>query len=344
MNFDGPALSVGATMGETADWNADEMALSWMWTPGRLALSLALAAAVSFGVAGRSDAADAPADALARLKSGNARFVANASEALPITAPRRAALAQGQSPFASVLSCADSRVPPEVIFHTGLGDLFVVRAAGHVSDRSVLASLEYGAEHLHTPLLVVMGHESCGAVKAAIDTPASASLSPNLDYLLKSIRPAVARSANQPAEVRLRAAILANVEETINQLLDTSQMLKRMAESQRLVIVGAYYELASGRVYFSEPARVLPRNTTSNAKPAAPGVSSAPAASRPQPQVTAPAKAPQPAPAAAAPQAAAPSTAAPSTAVPSPAALAGGKPASTSTGTVPASTTRTAGH
>lgn len=331
------------------------MALSRTCIPGRLALTFALTAAVSLGATGRSAAADAPADALARLKSGNARFVANASEALPITAPRRAALAQGQSPFATVLSCADSRVPPEVIFHTGLGDLFVVRAAGHVSDRSVLASIEYGAEHLHTALLVVMGHESCGAVKAALDTPASTSLSPNLDYLLKAIRPAVARSANQPAEVRLRAAILANVEETINQLLDTSQMLKRMAESQRLVIVGAYYELASGRVYFSEPARVLPRNITSNTRPsspspratvpathAAPGAAtvpppaaapSAPAASRPQPQAAAPAK---PLPSAAAP--ASPSTAA------SPAAHSSGKPVPTSTGTVPASTSRPVVH
>jgi carbonic anhydrase len=287
-------------------------------------------------MAGQSDAADAPADALARLKSGNARFVANASEALPITAPRRAALAQGQSPFASVLSCADSRVPPEVVFHTGLGDLFVVRSAGHVSDRSVLASLEYGAEHLHTPLLVVMGHESCGAVKAAVDTPASTSLGPNLDYLLKAIRPAVARSANQPAEIRLRAAILANVEETINQLLEASQLLKRMAENQQLVLVGAYYELASGRVYFSEPARVLPRSasparsTSVAPRPAPAGVTSASSTASGRhagaPAVTTPAAAAnKPAPASA------------------PATAPGTKPA-TSTSTVPASTARPASH
>jgi carbonic anhydrase len=280
-------------------------------------------------VAGQSDAADAPADSLSRLKSGNARFVANASEALPITAPRRAALAQGQSPFATVLSCADSRVPPEVIFHTGLGDLFVVRSVGHVSDRSVLASLEYGAEHLHTPLLVVMGHESCGAVKAAIDTPASTSLGPNLDYLLKAIRPAVTRSANQPAEIRLRAAILANVEETINQLLDTSQLLKRMAENQQVVLVGAYYELASGRVYFSEPARVLPRS--------APPARSTSAAPRPASATT-----PATPPAAAA--GTKPATAvAPvhSSAAPAPAPATRPAP---STATVPASATRPASH
>src|SRR6186713_643742 len=190
------------------------MALNRTCTPWRLALYLALTAAMSLGAAGRSDAADAPADAIARLKSGNARFVANASEALPITAPRRAALVQGQSPFASVLSCSDSRVPPEVIFHTGLGDLFVVRAAGHVTDRSVLASLEYGAEHLHVPLIVVMGHESCGAVKSARDTPATQSLGPNLDYLLKAIRPAIAAAGGTGDAASLRAAILKNVEDS----------------------------------------------------------------------------------------------------------------------------------
>jgi len=203
--------------------------------------------------------ADPSGDALARLKWGNARFVADATEALPITAPRRAALAQGQSPFATVLSCADSRVPPEVVFHTGLGDLFVVRSAAHVTDRAVLATLEYGADRLHTPLLVVMGHENCGIVKAALDTRETKATTPNLDYLLNAIRPAAARSSSQPPDTRLRAAILANVEETINQLLDTSPTIKRLAETQQLLLVGAYYELASGRVHFSEPVHVLTR-------------------------------------------------------------------------------------
>jgi len=157
-------------------------------------------------------------------RAGNARFVESAAEALPIDAARRTALAEGQAPFATILSCADSRVAPEVIFHTGLGDLFVVRAAGHVADRSVLASVEYGAEHLHTPVIVVMGHESCGAVKAAVETPAGKSLGPNLDYLIKAIRPAVERAASDVDAVGLRAAILANVEETINDLLEQSTM------------------------------------------------------------------------------------------------------------------------
>ena len=196
------------------------------------------------------------AESLTRLKGGNARFVADPGGALPIDAARRTALAQGQTPFASVLSCADSRVPPEIVFHTGLGDLFVVRAAGHVADRAVLASLEYAAEHLHVPLIVVMGHEMCGAVRAAVETPASKSLGPNLDYLVKAIRPAVARAASEPEAARLRAAILSNVEETVNSLLERSAILKHLAESGEIGLVGGYYELASGRVIFSEPVSV----------------------------------------------------------------------------------------
>ena len=195
--------------------------------------------------------APAPAESLARLKAGNATFVADPSEPLPVDAEKRAALAKGQSPFATVLSCADSRVPPEIIFHAGLGDLFVVRAAGHVADRSVLASLEYAAEHLHSPLIVVMGHEMCGAVKATMETPKGQSLGPNLDYLLKAIRPAVARAASQPESQRLRAAIMENVEETINNLLTSSPILKHMADEKQIGLVGGYYELASGRVLFS---------------------------------------------------------------------------------------------
>ena len=158
---------------------------------------------------------------------------------LPVTAARRTALAKGQAPFASVLSCADSRVPPEVIFHQGLGDLFVVRAAGQVTDKSVIASLEYAAEHLHSPLIVVMGHESCGAVKAAMETPATTSLGVNLDYLLKAIRPSVAAVAGEAEGARFRAAILKNVEESLNDLVDGSPILKKMLEEREIGLVGA---------------------------------------------------------------------------------------------------------
>jgi carbonic anhydrase len=231
----------------------------------RTCMALGLAALCAM-VAVREDVSAAgtgSGDSLARLKAGNATFVSAPQEALPIDVARREALVQGQTPFAMVLSCADSRVPPEVVFHAGLGDLFVVRAAGQVADRSVLASLEYGAEHLHVPLLVVLGHETCGAVKAAVETPAGKSLGPNLDYMLKAIRPAVARAAAEPAASRLRAAILANVEENINDLLGHSQVLKHLVEARELGVVGAYYELSSGRATFSEPVETgsIPTST-----------------------------------------------------------------------------------
>lgn len=222
--------------------------------------SLALTAFLTAGLVVTTVAeGPTPSDSLSRLKAGNATFVSNASSPLPIDGAKRSALAAGQHPFASVLSCADSRVPPEVVFHTGLGDLFVVRAAGEVTDRSVLASLEYSTEHLHVPLVVVMGHESCGAVKSAIETPEGQSLGPNLDYLVKQIRPAVTRTGSQVADaVHMRAAILENVEEQINDLLQGSAILKHMAETNEIALVGAYYELATGSVHFSEVVKVAP--------------------------------------------------------------------------------------
>lgn len=206
-------------------------------------------------------------DSLAKLRAGNAKFVSNPEDAVPILAARRAELAKGQTPFATILSCADSRVPPEIVFHTGIGDLFVVRAAGNITDRAILASIEYATEHLHSPLIVVMGHESCGAVKAAVETPTTQSLGPNLDYLIKAIRPSVAAVKDQPETEQLRAAILENVEESLNDLLQQSQILREAARAKHLTLVGAYYELSSGKVHFSEPADV-PAGITTAAAPA----------------------------------------------------------------------------
>ena len=229
-------------------------------TLARAPRSVALTAILAAGLVVTTEAeGPSPTQSLSRLKAGNTTFVANASEPLPIDGAKRSALAGGEHPFASILSCADSRVPPEVIFHTGLGDLFVVRAAGQITDRAVLASLEYSTQQLHVPLLVVMGHESCDAVKSAIETPEGQSLGPNLDYLLKQIRPAVNRTGSQVADaVHLRAAILENVEEQINDLLQGSAMLKHMAETNEIALVGAYYELATGSVHFSEIVKVAP--------------------------------------------------------------------------------------
>lgn len=224
---------------------------------GRRVAAFVAAAILTLGMGAAASGPDRVAGSgIARLQAGNARFAANPGEAVAVDAGRRAALAAGQSPFATVVSCADSRVPPEAIFHAGLGELFVVRAAGHVADHSVLASIEYAAGDLNVPLIVVMGHEMCGAVKAAVDAPAGTSLGPNLDYLVKAIRPAIERTAGQPPDTRLRAAILENVEETINDLVTRSAALRHLAESGRVTLVGAYYELASGRVHFSDPVHV----------------------------------------------------------------------------------------
>jgi carbonic anhydrase len=207
-----------------------------------------------------------PEVSLDRLRAGNARFAADPTIPLPIEEGRRAQLTGGQAPFAGILSCADSRVPPEVVFNTGLGDLFVVRAAGEVVDRSVLASLEYGAEHLHLPVIVVMGHESCGAVKTAVEVgpTARSSLGPNLDYLVKAIQPAVARAARSLFEEPLKAAVLANVEQIVTDLQTQSGILRQFVDAGKLQIVGAYYELGSGHVTFSQPVR-----TSRKTKPAA---------------------------------------------------------------------------
>jgi carbonic anhydrase len=216
-----------------------------------MALGLVILAATPVMASNGAAPAVTPAQALERLKAGNARFVEDVGADLKVDAERRAELLAGQAPYALVLSCADSRVPPEIVFNTGLGELFVVRAAGQVLDRSVLASLEYGAEHLKSPLLVVMGHEFCGAVKAARERKPGASMGPNLDFLLKQIQPAVAHADKAIFEEPLRAAILANVAQEVNDLQLQSPILRSAVERGKLQIVGAFYELTTGKVIFS---------------------------------------------------------------------------------------------
>jgi carbonic anhydrase len=199
-----------------------------------------------------------PHEALGLLKAGNDRFARNASSPVSLSVNRRRELADAQHPVAMVLSCADSRVPPEYVFNVGLGDLFVIRTAGEVIDRSILATIEYGAEHLHIPLLVVMGHESCGAVKAAAESK-SAAPTPNLDYLLKAIQ--AARKPSPQERDDIKTLVLANVEQVINDAMGKSSLLQRLVDDGRLSVVGGYYELVSGRVIFSAPV------TTETASP-----------------------------------------------------------------------------
>lgn len=209
-----------------------------------------------------------PAAALERLKAGNERFVRDAAADLPVDAAKRQAQLKGQSPYAIVLSCADSRVPPEIVFNVGLGELFVVRTAGSVTDEAVLASIEYGAEHLKAPLLVVLGHEMCGAVTAAIETkPGAPSQGPNLDALVAAIRPAFGHMHSPADKAHLTEAILANTEQVIHDILAHSAIVKHLAGQGQLQVVGAFYELSTGRVRFNEPVKVSAEHGPKNPAP-----------------------------------------------------------------------------
>ncbi|MFN8081693.1 MAG: carbonic anhydrase [Kineosporiaceae bacterium] len=200
----------------------------------------------------RNDAA-APNTKQARelLEQGNARFVAGSPERPDQTAARRTIVATGQHPFAAILSCADSRVPPEVLFDQGLGDLFVVRSAGQVVDKAVLGSLQYGAEHLKTPLIVVLGHSACGAVKAtieAVETKAKPS-GTAIDDLVTAIKPAVLEAEEVGAEgdAMVDAAVGINVEKTV-EALKADAVLGEFVAKRELKVVGAVYSLTTGEV------------------------------------------------------------------------------------------------
>lgn len=218
----------------------------------RIAAAATMVFAAVLVTAGADSASETytPQAALGLLKAGNDRFVRNASAPVSLSVNRRQELATAQHPSAMVLSCADSRVPPEHVFNAGLGELFVIRSAGEVVDKSILATLEYGAEHLRIPLLVVMGHESCDVVTAAQAKDEGASA--NMAFLLKAIRNARRPPKHSDA---IKELVLANVEQVINDAMAGSPVLQRMVDTGRLGVVGAYYELVSGRVMFSELVR-----------------------------------------------------------------------------------------
>lgn len=188
-------------------------------------------------------AAPPASEIAARLTAGNASFVKGGEPATEVDAARRAEIAGSQAPWCTVLTCADSRVPPEHIFHAGLGELFTVRVAGNVADPVTVGSIEYAAEHLGTSVIVVMGHERCGAVKAALGT---GSLGPNLDALLGLIRPSIKGLSD------LDSAILANARAQAA-ALEHSAILEELVEAGKLSIVAAYYDLDSGVVSFLDP-------------------------------------------------------------------------------------------
>jgi len=182
--------------------------------------------------------------ALQRLLEGNARFVAGQSSHPDQSNERRAALAGGQSPFAIVLTCSDSRVAPELFFDQGLGDLFVIRNAGNVLDDHVIGSMEYAVEHLHAPLIIVVGHEKCGAVSAAV---AGGEIPGHLHSVIDDLAPAVELTKDLPGD-KVDNAVRANAQRAAEILLHVEPILKAAASDRRLLIVAARYDLASGKI------------------------------------------------------------------------------------------------
>jgi len=209
-----------------------------MWAAFVMATLTAAIAAAGEGAGGSGE------QATQRLLEGNKRYVEAKATHPNQTPARRGEVANGQHPFAAVVSCADSRVPPEIVFDQGLGDLFVVRLAGDIIDDATLGSLEYAVEHLGVASIVVLGHERCGAVDAAVKGGEAPG---HIGTLIKAIQPAVDKAKTQPGDV-LDNAVRANVANAVEQLKSSAPILKEAIEKGSLSIVGARYDLDDGAV------------------------------------------------------------------------------------------------
>jgi carbonic anhydrase len=189
--------------------------------------------------------------ALQRLQEGNERFLAGTARLAHSHREMAAQLVQGQAPYATVLCCSDSRVPPEIVFDAGLGELFVVRVAGNVLSAEVAGSLQYAGRHLGTPLFLVMGHEGCGAVQATLDTMVlGTEPHSRIQALVDSIMPGLGGlDVWLPSKELLSQAVEANVRWTLHQIERTPEASASLAGG-RIALMGAIYDLETGRVRF----------------------------------------------------------------------------------------------
>lgn len=196
-------------------------------------------------------------EALERLQKGNRNFASGQGDTGILSrADRRKSLTEGQNPFAIILGCSDSRVPAEIVFDQGLGDLFVIRVAGNIVAPSQIGSIEFAAERFGTPLVVVLGHSQCGAVCATLEElerPAE-SRSPNLSSIVDRIRPAVETlldtDLRNDRDELIAQAVHANIRTATNQLRHGSAILEHLIQEGRLLVVGAHYSLDTGLVEF----------------------------------------------------------------------------------------------
>ena len=199
------------------------------------------------------------ADALHKLREGNARFAAHArGTGTLLTAARRAKLTGAQEPFAIILGCSDSRVPVELVFNQGPGDLFVIRVAGNIVAPSLIGSVEFAADRFGTRLVVVLGHSSCGAIAATIEELHRPTVNPSpnqraiVDRIKPGVKELVARHEAEGALAVEHAAMTANVRASVDQLRHGSAIIEGLIATDGLVVTGAWYSLESGKVEFLE--------------------------------------------------------------------------------------------
>lgn len=198
-----------------------------------------------------------PQQAWERLLEGNERFVANTSSHPRQDAARRAELVSGQHPFAAILGCGDSRLAAEIIFDLGLGDAFVVRTAGQVLDDAVLGSLEYSAAELEIPLIMVLGHDSCGAVTATRNSLISGTMPPGfIRNLVEGILPSVI-SPDLPVDATINEMVIEHTRQTAARIAEQSAIIREAVEGGTVAVIGVFYHLSDGKaelVYSSSPS------------------------------------------------------------------------------------------
>jgi carbonic anhydrase len=231
---------------------------------GRFAAILALvvsAAGLAFATAS-SGPAVSPDEALQKLMDGNKRYVENQMTGSKLCdLSTRTSLAKSQKPYAIVLTCSDSRVPPEIIFDKGLGEIFVIRVAGNIPDPVVLGSIEYAAEHLGSPLIMVLGHERCGAVKATVDAKGKSSGSKNIDAIIKAVAPSVKTAAKdcqvckddkKCADTKnvefVECVVDSNAKNVAAGLKKSSKIISHLLDAKKIKVVAAKYDLDDGIV------------------------------------------------------------------------------------------------
>jgi carbonic anhydrase len=208
---------------------------------------------LAIGVTSRSVYPRSADAALARIVAGNSRFVRGTARFPTVQKEVLASLAKQQRPYATILGCSDSRVPPELVFDAGFGELFIVRVAGNVVLPAVAGTLQYAGVHLATPLFVVLGHERCGAVEAALAAKLrGVRQKSRIEVIIQSMLPGLAGvDPSLPPAERVRAAVEANVRWSMRRILESPEGRGRMAEG-KMKLVGGIYELTTGRVRFLE--------------------------------------------------------------------------------------------